>query len=389
MQPGQLLQDARTATARFRVESLLHEGKHYQIALGADTLMEDKKVCLKVVDYPVEMLSDEAYVRGRRAALEAEMKFLTTSSHMLPEPLDLLHLEGSPAGGQEPVLVYEYQHGETLHERVRTRFPQGMPPAQALSIWRELVQFACDIHEQGYIFRDFDPRHIILGLDDVVQVIGCGNAVVRGEKMNVFKMNTNPCYTAPEIRKEISGKVVKQACDTYSLGCLLSFMLTGIEPRPMAEAPIAHDAYDRLRQDVPVGYKLLVARCLQPLAQKRFATAKEMLAFSTPETLPAPSDDGFGLVEIPAPWDGPEGMDNRALRSKISPGPLVSEKGAQRAPTAATGSEQALEPASTEALEKRDSGMSGKKIALIALILISLLGFIALVIGGIVIAALQ
>ena len=383
MQPGQLLQDAHTKTARFRVERLLHEGKHYQIALGADTLMEDRKVCLKTVEYPVEMLSDEAYVQGRRDALQAEMKFLTTSSHMLPEPLDMLHLEGSPVGGQEPVLVYEYQHGETLYDRVRTRSPGGMPPDHALAIWRELVQFARDIHQQGYIFRDFDPRHIILGLDDVVQIIGCGNAVVRGEKMNVYKMHTNPCYTAPEIRKEISGKVVKEACDTYSLGCLLSFMLTGIEPRPMAEAPLDHDAYDMLREKLPVGYKLLVARCLQPLAQKRFTSAKEMLPFCTADNLPTPATEGFGLVEVPAPWDGPEGRDNRALRSKISPGPLVSEKGAK------TPAQQGqIEPSSAaQALEEPASEGSKKRTMLVVAFVATIILFLLFIIAAVVVAA--
>lgn len=384
MQPGSLLEDAQTRDARFRVERLLHEGRHYQIALGKDTHMEDKLVCLKVVDYPIEMLEDATYIERRRAALQAELDFLTLASHVLPEPVDFIRLSGSPAGDLEPVLVYEYQHGDTLFDRIKKRFPVGMPPQQALGIWRELVAFASEIHEQDYIFRDFDPRHVIIGFDDVVQIVGCGNAVKRGEKMNVYKMNTNPCYTAPEIRKEISGKVVREACDTYSLGCLLSFMLTGIETRPMAEAPIDHDAYDRLRSDLPVGYKLLIARCLQPLAQKRFATVAEMLPFCTPLTLPKPSDEGFGLVEIPAPWDGPEGMDNRALRSKISPGPLVSEKGQQPAQTATP--EQAMMPAPTQALEERKEGSSTTKVVVIVAIVITLLGFIALVLGGIAFA---
>ena len=49
----------------------------------------------------------------------------------------------------------------------------------------------------------------IVGFDDIFHVVGCGNAVKRGEKMNVYKMNTNPCYTAPEIRHDLSGKVVR------------------------------------------------------------------------------------------------------------------------------------------------------------------------------------
>ncbi len=385
MQPGALLEDARTGDARFRVERLLHEGKHYQIALGQDTRMDDKKVCLKVVDYPVELLQDATYVTRRRDALQAELQFLTLASHVLPEPVDLIHLSGSPAGDHEPVLVYEYQHGDTLYDRIKSRFPQGMPPEQALGIWREVVMFASEIHAEGYVFRDFDPRHIIIGFDDVIQMVGCGNAVKRGEKMNVYKMHTSPHYTAPEIRKEISGKVVREACDTYSLGCLLSFMLTGIEPLPIPEAPIEHDAYDRLRQDVPVGYKLLIARCLQPLAQKRFATAAEMLPWCTPKSLPTPADEGFGLVEIPAPWGGPEGMDNRALRSKISPGPLVSEK--SDAPLVRPPEQAPVYTPQTD-LAKPEGKPSQTRIV-IFLVALTLFVFFALIMGGIVVAILS
>ncbi len=385
IQPGTLLTDAKSQNSRFRVKSLLQEGKHYQIALGEDTQMDDKKVCLKTIDYPVDLMESAEYVQGRRLALEAELKFLTHPSPMLPEPMDMLYLSGSPLGDLEPVLVYEYIQGDTLYDYIKKRFPRGMPPVRALAILRELVQFATDIHASGYVFRDFDPRHIIIGLDEVVQVVGCGNAVVKGEKMNVFKMNTSLCYTAPEIRKEISGKVVREACDTYSLGCLMSFMLTASEPRPMAEAPLDHDVYDYLRQQIPVGYKLLIARCLQPLAQKRFVSASEMLQYCTPETLPTPATEGFGLVELPAPWEGPEGMDNRALRSKISPGPLVSEKHKEE-PVA---QEQVLATTAEDALEKPSSDRSKKKTALIVGLIASLLLFLGLIVIGVIVAAMQ
>ncbi len=328
MRPGATLTDARTGQARFQVQSLLASGKHYQIALGQDTRMENKQVCLKSIEYDPKLMQQAGYLEGRRDALRRELELLTLPSHLLPEPLDWLEIEAGALGagaGLEPVLVYEYQHGEPLYDMVRARAPQGMHPHRALRMIRELAKFCDDLHERGYVFRDFDPRHIIVGFDDIIHLVGCGNAVKRGESMNVFKMNTNPRYTAPEIRRELSGKVVRPACDVYSLGCLLSFLLTGIEPTPTAEAPLEADAYDLLRSDqTPEGVRLLIARCLQPLAQKRFGSARKLLAHCEPDNLPKLSDPDFGLVGLPAPWDGPEGMDNRALRSKLSAGPLVS-----------------------------------------------------------------
>jgi serine/threonine protein kinase len=139
-------------------------------------------------------------------------------------------------------------------------------------------------------------------------------------------MNTNPAYTAPEIRRELSGKMLRPACDFYSLGCLLAFMLTGVETAgERLESPLEIEGYDKLRSDaMPEGLRLLVTRCLQPLSQKRFQRASDLLAYCAMDRLPTATTEGFGLLNLPAPWSGPEGMDNRALRSRLSPGPLIS-----------------------------------------------------------------
>jgi serine/threonine protein kinase len=327
VQVGALLKDAVSGEERFRIDSLLTDGKNYQIALAVDTRMDDKQVCVKTIEYSAELLSDAKYIDGRRKALRDELEFITLPSHLLPEPLDWLSLDGAVTGaGHEPVLVYEFQHGENLFDLIKTRHPEGLAPARALRIFAELVRFCGEIHASGYIFRDFDPRHVIVGFDDIFHVVGCGNAVKRGEKMNVYKMNTNPCYTAPEIRHDLSGKVVRPACDFYSLGCLLSFMLTGVETRHLPEAPLDAEAYEKLEKELPAGYRLLVARCLQPLAQKRFATASQLLPFCSPDTLPAENHPDFGMMLLPTPWSGPEHRDNRGVRSKLSPGPLISSR---------------------------------------------------------------
>ena len=367
MQPGSFLLDIHRPEERFRIRELLVEGKHYQIALAQDTHLEDKLVCVKAITYDVEHGNDPRYVKGRREALRQELEFLTHPSHMLPEPFDWIEVAHSPIGqAPEPLLVYEYQHGESLHELVRQRHPQGLNPNRALRIFAELVKFAGDLHAQGYIFRDFDPRHLIVGFDDIIHVVGCGNAVKRDESLNVFKMNTNPAYTAPEIRRELSGKAVRPACDFYSLGALLTFMLTGIEPRPMAEAPLDVDAFDRLRAMEP-GLQRLIARCLQPLGQKRFATADRLLPYCDMSRLPEVTAEGFELMGLPQPWSGPEGLDNASLRSKLSPGPLLSERPAARpeAMPALVQAEPAPAPAPAQAQQAGPTGAAPQDGALV------------------------
>jgi serine/threonine protein kinase len=361
MQPGSFLQDHQRAEARFRIKSLLVSGKNYQIALAEDTHLDGKLVCVKAIDYEVEHMADAAYIRGRREALRGELEFLTLPSPLLPEPLDWLELADSPTGaGPEPTLIYEYQHGQTLYELVRERYPKGLAAPRALRMFAELVRFAGDLHAQDYIFRDFDPRHIIVGFDDILHVVGCGNAAKRNERMNVYKMNTNPAYTAPEIRRELSGKMLRPACDFYSLGCLLAFLLTGVETAgERLESPLEIDGYDRLRSEAtPEGLRLLVTRCLQPLSQKRFQRASDLLAFCDMERLPTPTTDGFGLLNLPAPWSGPEGMDNRALRSRLSAGPLISVND-PAAPPGPPPTDDAIVPAPDQPVAKQPEGCMG------------------------------
>lgn len=325
MKPGSFLVDASRGEERFRIQSLLHDGRSYQIALAVDTLMDDKLVCVKAIAYDSSRMQDKQYVAGRRKALHAEMEFLGLPVHLLPEPLDWIQLDQSETVlSREPVLVYEYLHGDTLYEYVRERYPEGLSPLRALRMFRELARFLSELHSAGYVFRDLDPRHIIISFDDILHIVGCGNATPKGERPNTTKQKLNPSYSAPEIRGEQSGKFLRPTADIYALGALFSFLLTGEEPRDSVENPLSKAAYERLSAIEPPGIALLVARCIQPLAKKRFGRVERMMKFTMPDGLPTPKSDGFGLLQLPAPWSGAEAPDSRSTRSKLSAGPLIS-----------------------------------------------------------------
>ena len=325
MQSGAFLEDVGRAERRFRVKELLFDAGEYQIALAEDVWMDDKLVCVKTIAYDDARTSDKKYVGMRRKALHEELTFLSLPVHLLPEPLDWIQVaESRTALPREPLLVYEYVHGETLYELVTTRYPEGIAPSRALRITRELCRFLAQIHERKWVFRNLDPRHVIVGYDDVIHLVGCGNATPLGQQPNPTRATLESPYVAPEVRGEISGKFLRPAADLYSLGALLSFVVTGCEPRSSVENPLAATAHDRLTRLEPAGIALLVARCMQPLAKKRFGRAGAMLPYTTMQSLPNASDDGFGLLELPRPFTGAEPPESRASRSKLSPGPLIS-----------------------------------------------------------------
>jgi hypothetical protein len=83
----------------------------------------------------------------------------------------------------------------------------------------------------------------------------------------------------------------------------------------------------------PPGISLLIARCMQPLAKNRFARVERFLPFCDIANLPTPQTKDFGMLQLPAPWSGAERPENRATRSSLSAGPLIStEKRPQAKP---------------------------------------------------------
>lgn len=328
MNGGEFLQDVSRGERRFRVRELLFDGGDYQIALAEDVQMDDKLVCAKTIAYDAERTGEKKYVAMRRKALHQELGFLAQPIHLLPEPLDWIQLdESATVLGREPVLVYEYTAGQTLYELVRQRHPDGIAPTRALRVAREVCQFLVHLHRGKWVYRNLDPRHVIVGYDDVIHLVGFGNAMRIGEEPNPTRVITESAYIAPEVRNERSGKLLRPAADIYSLGALMSFMLTGEEPRFSVENPLTKQAYDRLSNVEPPGLSLLVARAMQPMAKQRFGRAERMLPYMEAHSLPTPQADGFGLLQLPAPWTGAEAPDNRATRSKLSAGPLISVEG--------------------------------------------------------------
>jgi serine/threonine protein kinase len=337
MADDKFLIDADTGQERFRVRRMLASGRSYQIVLADDTERDDRRVCVRAIHYDSDRLDDEDYRTGQREALDAQKRFLEqVDSTLLPEPVALFRASSDEAGFEdEPVLVCEYIEGETLFEWVQREHDERLEPAGALGIFRDLVQFLITVHGQGYIFRDLDPRHFIVDPDGrpdgrqdgrLVGVVGFGNATQKGKRPNPHTMDyDNAVYVAPEARAERSGKMLRPAADSYGLGVLLSFLLTGEEPREVVENPLTLDAYERLSNLEPSGLALIVARLIQPLAKKRFGRLERLLPFVSLDGLPTAQTKGFGMLLLPAPFSGGEDPgNNRALKSKLSAGPLIS-----------------------------------------------------------------
>ena len=330
MQPGDHLVDNHGQKTPYRVQDLVAAGEHYQIARARDE-EHQRDVALRAIVYGDEA-SGDAGVASRREGLRRQWALLDDLSELalLPEPVEWLEVGASPIDAPpEPLLVCEYIEGTELYDWVAEEYPEGLDPRRALELVGDLAALCSACHEHGWLWRDFDPTRFIIDADKQLRAVSTGHVVPAEGDETPPAPSPNANYTAPQLRENVRQSHKQPAADLYGVGALASFLLTGQEPRHRVESPLSYTAHQRLRELELPGVELLIARLLQPMADKRLDSADELRTFCSVDALPSTEDEGFADCSLPAPWEGldidnPE--QNRGLQSQLSSGPLVSMK---------------------------------------------------------------
>ena len=163
------------------------------------------------------------------------------------------------------IIVSEYVEGETL----RVSVSQGpMTPGQGHRIAVQIARALCAAHDAGVIHRDLKPENVLLTPAGDVKVVDFGIAHVEGPEATRLTragaMLGTPAYMAPE---QLLGTTVDGRADIYAFGVLLNELMTGRHPLS-ATTPVSP----------PAAFATVIARCLQPDAAARYASARELLA---------------------------------------------------------------------------------------------------------------
>lgn len=326
MNSGDYLIDTDGEKTPYRVEELLATGDVHQVVRAHDD-REDRDVALRAILYGEQ--PDEEHIAYLRAGFRARWEFLeaVADTDLVSEPVEWLEVETSPVDEPpEPLIVCELVEGPTLYDWVVGEHEEGLAPRRALAMADRIAAFVGQAHDAGWLWRDFDPRRFVLQQNQTLRAVSL-SAVLPRTGVDVTAAGINADYTAPEVRGESAEELRRPAADLYGLGALLSFLLTGEEPRHRVESPLSYQAHERIRQLDEPGLELLIARLLQPMADRRLNTAGQLRQFCSVDDLPDRQTSGFEDCELPAPW---EGLDidnpraNRGLQSNISAGPLVS-----------------------------------------------------------------
>ena len=211
---------------RYRVDFVLGGGAMGTVYAATQTSME-RRVALKI------MVGELMQNRVELKRFYREAKNASRIKH--PNVVQVYDF-GVDEHTQLPFLAMELAEGRTLAELLAQEAPLDVYRAAGLleQVSRALVA----AHDLGIIHRDLKPENMMVGRlaggDEHLTVLDFGIAkAVHGPGDSQDSLTAQgvvvgtPRYMSPE---QVTGQVVDQRSDLYSLGCIMHEMLTGRPP---------------------------------------------------------------------------------------------------------------------------------------------------------------
>jgi WD40 repeat protein len=239
--------------------------------------------------------------RARQISLNrlVAVKMIASGELASPEFVQRFHLEAEAAAGlQHPnvvaiheVGVHEGQHfysmdyveGQTLAERAVNN---PLPPELAADYLKTIAEAVHYAHQRGILHRDLKPSNVLIDSLDrphltdfglAKRLTGDSDLTLTGQLLG------SPNYMPPE-QALGQRQAATIACDVYSLGAILYFLLTGRPPfaaQSMTETlqQVLHSepvSPQVLNPAVPRDLETICLKCLSKEPPRRYSSAQEL-----------------------------------------------------------------------------------------------------------------
>ena len=206
-------------------------------------------------------------------------------------------------------ITMSYVDGRDLATIVHSE--KRLTASRALQIVRGVVSGLRAAHEAGVVHRDLKPANIMIDAHDEARIMDFGIARSTSHASVDEKGEADPTSRLAELRRQAAvlsnqtmegaivgtveymapeqakGKPVDQRADIYALGLIFYDMLGGLGRASRSETAIT-ELTARMQQpppsirtinpDVPEALAKVIAKCLEPDADARYATTKDLEA---------------------------------------------------------------------------------------------------------------
>lgn len=179
-------------------------------------------------------------------------------------------------------IIMEYVDGPPMVQLIRTneerwrnnKFEMFMAVGRGLAY----------IHQHNLVHRDFCPKNILVGSDNIPKIIDFGLAIPRSFRGEwKFDRSGTASYMAPE---QVRGQQVDVRTDIYAFGVTAYEILTGERPYPESKtrfgkmqphlnvAPVKPRKYNPL---IPVPLEHIILKAMEKARDRRYQTMDAMM----------------------------------------------------------------------------------------------------------------
>ncbi len=214
---------------RYLVQALLGQGAMGSVYLGRDPVL-DRKVAIKTVR---DLDLDEPRKKSFLERFKNEARAAARLSH----PSIVAVYDVGEEEGIGPFLVFEYVPGSTLKQIVRSR--GALPPAEVMTIVRQIADALEVAHAAGIIHRDVKPDNILVSEDGRAKLADFGVARVPDAALTKEgQFLGTPCYAAPET---LAKGTYSTRSDLFSFAAVMYELVCGVRAFPGDDAiSVAH-----------------------------------------------------------------------------------------------------------------------------------------------------
>ncbi len=179
----------------------------------------------------IKLMHGHLLEHGLERRFQAEREILAALDH----PNIARLTDGGVTASGVPFVVMEYVDGDPIDDYCRHRQP-SLP--ERLQLFRQLCDAVHYAHRNLIVHRDLKPANILVNREGQVKLLDFGIAKLLRPELGAFteaitrpfdRLMT-PEYASPE---QLRGEAVSTATDIYSLGLLLSVLVTNRLPYPV------------------------------------------------------------------------------------------------------------------------------------------------------------